>query len=78
MHKNIVRSENPGMDDSLTTKEHMENFGGWLLTHLNNDNTVSDELFLLYRGPSSTIWTFQGYEINGNTFYTNKIGRAHV
>ena len=21
--------------------------------------------------PSSTIWTFQVYEINGNTFYTN-------
>ena len=41
------------------------------LTHLNNDNTVSDELFLLSRGPSSTIWNFQGYKINGNTFYTN-------
>ena len=22
------------------------------------------------RSPSSTIWTYQGYEINGNTFYT--------
>jgi hypothetical protein len=70
MHKNIVRSENPGMDDSLTTKEHMENFGGWLHTHLNNDDTISDELYLLSRGPSSTISTFQGYEINANTFYT--------
>ena len=59
------------MDDSLITKEHMENFGGWLETHLNNNNTVSDELYLLSKGPSSTIWTFQGYEINGNTFYTN-------
>ena len=55
----------------MIPKEHVEKFGGWLLTHLNNDNTVSDELFLLSRGPSSTIWTFQGYEINGNTFYTN-------
>ena len=70
MHKNIVRSENPGMDDSFTTKEHMENFGGWLHTHLNNDDTISDELYLLSRGPSSTISTFQGYEINANTFYT--------
>jgi hypothetical protein len=71
MHKDIVRSNNPGMDDSAIAKEHMENFGGWLETHLNNNNTVSDELFLLSKGPSSTIWTFQGYEINGNTFYTN-------
>ena len=58
------------MDDSAIAKEHMENFGGWLETHLNNNNTVSDELFLLSKGPSSTIWTFQGYEINGNIFYT--------
>jgi hypothetical protein len=58
MHKNIVRSENPGMDDSFITKEHMENFGGWLHTHLNNDDTISDELYLLSRGPSSTVLTF--------------------
>jgi hypothetical protein len=25
---------------------------------------------MLARKPSSTILTFQGYEINGNTFYT--------
>ena len=58
------------MDDSLITKKRVENFSGWLQTHLNNDNTFSDELYLLSRGPSSTISTFQGYEINVNTFYT--------
>ena len=35
-----------------------------------NNNTVEDQLYLLARLPSSTICTFQGYEINGNTFYT--------
>ena len=35
-----------------------------------NNNTVCDELYLLASSPSSTIWTYQGYEINGNTFYT--------
>ena len=34
------------------------------------DNTVSDELYSLARGPSSTVLTYKGYEINGNTFYT--------
>ncbi|KAK1695137.1 hypothetical protein QYE76_011834 [Lolium multiflorum] len=29
-----------------------------------------DKLYLLAKQPSSTISTFQGYEINGNTFYT--------
>ena len=49
--------------------EQMKTFGGWLQTHLMNNNTVCDELYLLDSSPSSTIWTFQGYEINGYTFY---------
>ena len=36
-----------------------------------NNNTVGEQLYLLAKSPSSTILTFQGYEINGNTFYMN-------
>ncbi|KAK1569372.1 hypothetical protein QYE76_008339 [Lolium multiflorum] len=32
--------------------------------------TDDEQLYLLAKQPSSTISTFQGYEINGNTFYT--------
>ena len=39
-------------------------------TRLRGDNTVCDELYLLSRGPSSTVTIWKGYEINGNTFYT--------
>jgi hypothetical protein len=35
-----------------------------------NDDTIGDQLYYLARPPSSTTCTFQGYEINGNTFYT--------
>ena len=35
-----------------------------------NDSTVGDHLYLLASSPSSTVLNFQGYEINGNTFYT--------
>jgi hypothetical protein len=69
-HKNIVRLENPGQSDSWITKFHMATFGGWLQTLLINDATVGYELSMLAKKPSSTILTFQGYEINGNTFYT--------
>jgi hypothetical protein len=48
----------------------MVTFGGWLQTLLINDATVGYELSMLAKKPSSTILTFQGYEINGNTFYT--------
>ena len=33
-------------------------------------NIVSDDLYSLEREPSSTVMTYKGYEINGNTFYT--------
>src|SRR4051812_36240566 len=56
-HKNIVRSNNPGKHDSLIHDEHMKTFGGWLQTHLMNNNTVCDELYLLASSPSSNIWT---------------------
>ena len=69
-HKNILRSQHPGQSDTWITHEHIDTFGGWLRTHLINDNTVGDQLYLLARSPSSTVLTFQGYEINGNTFYT--------
>jgi hypothetical protein len=47
----------------------MATFGGWLQTLLINDVTVGYELSMLAKKPSSTILTFQGYKINGNTFY---------
>jgi hypothetical protein len=34
-----------------------------------NDNIVEEQLYLLAKLPSLTILTFQGYEINVNTFY---------
>src|SRR3954464_15211669 len=69
-HKIIVCSENPGIPNSSIKVEHEDTFGSWLQKYLMNKNTVEDQLYLLARLPSSTICTFQGYEINGNTFYT--------
>jgi hypothetical protein len=69
-HKNIVSSANPGKPDSWIKEKHMETFGSWLRTRLMNDGDVGDQLYLLAASPSSTVFNFQGYEINGNTFYT--------
>jgi hypothetical protein len=48
----------------------MATFSSWLRTRLINNNVVADQLYLLAGSPSLTILTFQGYEINENTFYT--------
>ena len=69
-HMDIVRSSHPEQSDSFVSQLHMETFGSWYQTLLMNDKDVGDQLYLLAKTPSSTILTFKGYEINGNTFYT--------
>ena len=70
-HKNFVRSRHAGKSDNWIVRTHMATFGGWLRAHLENKDKVDEQLHLLARAPSTTICTFQGYEINGNTFYTS-------
>jgi hypothetical protein len=48
----------------------MATFGDWLQRRLMNDNDVEEQLYLLAKLLSSTILTFQGYEIKANIFYT--------
>ncbi|KAK1633133.1 hypothetical protein QYE76_007448 [Lolium multiflorum] len=67
-HKDILRSKYPEQREDWIDGEHMKTFGGWLQTHLMNV-TDDEQLYLLAKQPSPTISTFQGYEINGNTFY---------
>ena len=69
-HKNLIRLKHPGQSDEWIISEHMASFGGWLQRLLTNNTTVGDQLYLLAMTPSSTVCTFQGYKINGNTFYT--------
>jgi hypothetical protein len=69
-HKHIVRSQNPGKPKFQIKLVHEATFSGCLRIRLIIDDiTVEKELYLLGKSPSSTILTFQGYEINGNTFY---------
>jgi hypothetical protein len=69
-HKDILRSKYPEQGEDLIDGEHQKTFGGWLRTHLVNGTSIEEQLYLLAKQPSFCISTFQGYEINGNTFYT--------
>ena len=76
-HKNVLRSKFPGEDDQWIQVKHMESFGSWLQLRLMHDTTIGNQLYLLAATPSETVLTFQGYEINGNTFTRSpKIRRA--
>ncbi|KAK1604243.1 hypothetical protein QYE76_027916 [Lolium multiflorum] len=64
-HKNILRSEYPEQREVWIDGEHI----GWSQTRFVNV-TAEEQLYLFAKQPSLTILTYQGYEINENTFYT--------
>ena len=56
-HKKILLSEFPEKSEAWITREHMNTFGSWLRKHLMHNLDISEQLFLLARGPSSNILT---------------------
>ena len=69
-HMNIVRSENIRNSEVWITRHHIDSFVIWLRRKLMGDSTIDVQLQWLARGPSATIIQYQGYGINGFTFYT--------
>ena len=77
-HMNIVRSENLGKSETQITQHHIDIFVIWLRGKLTGDGTIAEQLQWLARGPSMTIMQYQGYEINGCTFYTRAQDRKSM
>nr|ABA97662.1 transposon protein, putative, CACTA, En/Spm sub-class [Oryza sativa Japonica Group] len=66
----LVHARNIGKSDAWITRHHIDTFPAWLRQHLMGNESINQQLAFLARGPSGSIATFQGYEINGYTFYT--------
>lgn len=69
-HQKMLRTGNPGKSDVWIAREHREHFGTWLRRQVMEKQVECAQLNVLAHGPSTTILTFQGYDINGYTFYT--------
>jgi len=69
-HMNIVWSENPKKSEAWITCHHIDSFVVWLRQNFMGDGMIDGQLQWLARGPSIIIMQYQGYEINGYTFYT--------
>nr|AAX95159.1 transposon protein, putative, CACTA, En/Spm sub-class [Oryza sativa Japonica Group]AAX96751.1 transposon protein, putative, CACTA, En/Spm sub-class [Oryza sativa Japonica Group]ABA92366.1 transposon protein, putative, CACTA, En/Spm sub-class [Oryza sativa Japonica Group] len=68
-HLALVRARNIGKSDAWITRHHIDTFPTWLRKHLMGNESINQQLAFQERGPSGSIATFQGYEINGYTFY---------
>jgi hypothetical protein len=73
-HKEVLLRDNPGRNESWLANEHMRKFIGWLRDRISHssDTQTSEYLKKLARGPIFTVMTYQGYDINGYTFYTEQ------
>jgi hypothetical protein len=72
-HKEVLLRDIPGRNESWLANEHMRKFTGWLRDQISQSNTQTHEyLKKLACVPIFTIVTYQGYNINGYTFYTEQ------
>src|SRR6187551_1039849 len=66
----ILWDENPTKSAAFIQRMHNTTFAAWLREHLMGVEGIDAQLAFVARGPSTTILKFQGYDINGYTFYT--------
>jgi hypothetical protein len=72
-HKEVLLRDIPGRNESWLANEHMRKFTGWLWDQISQSNTQTREyLKKLACVPIFTIVTYQGYDINEYTFYTEQ------
>ena len=70
-HKRILLEQNPERDASWLANEHVRKFNNWFRDRISGSSTlVSNHLAALAMRPNLTVSTYQGYDINGYTFYT--------
>jgi hypothetical protein len=72
-HKEMLLRDNPDRNELWLANKNMRKFFGWLRERISGSNTpISEYLQKLACGPIFTIVTYQGYDINGYTFYTER------
>jgi hypothetical protein len=72
-HMIVLRRQNHTRSQKWLTDEHNRTFIGWLKERVKSRperSPVNEIVRLLGEGPQIVVRTFQGYEINGYTFYT--------
>jgi hypothetical protein len=73
-HKEVLLRDNPGRNESWLANEPMRKFICWLRDQISHssDTQTNEYLKKLACGSIFTVMTYQGYDINGYTFYTEQ------
>ena len=72
-HKEELRARNPTKSESWISSQHELNFDTWFEKRVSSSiDVVSESVRCLADGPSTKIFSYQGYDMNGFTWYTDK------
>jgi hypothetical protein len=78
--KEVLPRDNPSRNELWLANEHMRKFIGWLHDRISHssDTQTSEYIKKLARGSIFTVMTYQGYDINGYTFYTEQEDKKNI
>jgi len=74
-HLKLIREQNPKKGPRWVDDEHNQKFVEWIKTRVSgpgNPADVNETVQWLAQGPAPVVRSYQGYDINGYTFYTKK------
>ena len=69
-HLDLVWQQHLTKSQRWITTQHNSRFNQWLQDRITDSSSIDDTLTWLARKPSYQVMTYQGYQINGYTYYT--------
>ncbi|KAL3653958.1 hypothetical protein CASFOL_003639 [Castilleja foliolosa] len=69
-HKTHLKEQNPRKTERWLVNAHNKYFTSWFKDHVQNDDSSSELIGWLASGPNFDVLFWQGYDINGYSFYT--------
>ncbi|XP_054797583.1 uncharacterized protein LOC129302714 [Prosopis cineraria] len=69
-HKKLLKDKYPRKNEMQLANEHNKTFKKWFKEKVTNETSMSDTIMWLAEGPHFEIVCWDGYDINGYSFYT--------
>ena len=80
-HINELRLNNPTKPDTWINSQHDLNFATWFeerIRVLRSSQVLSETVRFLANGPTPKIYSYQGYKMNGYTWYTQQQDKKSI
>ncbi|KAL3637653.1 hypothetical protein CASFOL_018524 [Castilleja foliolosa] len=69
-HLAILKEQNPKQMERWIVNAHNKSFSSWFKDHVQNEDSTTELIGWLVNGPNFDVLFWQGYDINGYSFYT--------